>query len=178
MKYLSSKVSASRLFPMTWSIVGLSLLAGSVAVQNAPPLLVWNGSASAPLGLYRQASGDVRVDDWVLVKLPSKIEQIVVARTYLPPGIPLIKQVRATVGQTVCRRGPNILIDGIKAARAKQRDKQGRPLPIWSGCHTLGQGDYFLLQPHPDSFDGRYFGVVTRNQIVEKLMPVWTWNAS
>ena len=35
-------------------------------------------------------------------------------------------------------------------------------MPDWHGCHILTEQTVFLLQDHPQSFDGRYFGPVDR----------------
>ena len=46
-------------------------------------------------------------------------------------------------------------------------------MPVWSGCLVLGEDQFFLLQDHPRSFDGRYFGTVDTQLIVGKLTPLW-----
>lgn len=40
----------------------------------------------------------------------------------------------------------------------------------------LVEGEYFLLQPHPNSFDSRYFGPVLRCDILGVARPIWTWS--
>jgi type IV secretory pathway protease TraF len=40
----------------------------------------------------------------------------------------------------------------------------------------LIDGEFFLLQPHPLSFDSRYFGPVLRCDVVGVARPLWTWN--
>jgi type IV secretory pathway protease TraF len=32
------------------------------------------------------------------------------------------------------------------------------------------------LQPHPYSFDSRYFGLVLRCDVLGVARPLWTWN--
>jgi type IV secretory pathway protease TraF len=84
------------------------------------------------------------------------------------PG-PLLKQVEAIGGDEICRtREPigNISINGKVVAEVLDKDRQGRPLPAWEGCMRLVEGAYFLLQPHPNSFDSRYFGPVLRCDIL------------
>ena len=61
----------------------------------------------------------------------------------------------------------------VGAARA--RDRLGRPLPTWSGCRTLRSGELFVMNPAaPDSFDGRYFGVLRMADVIGRATPVWT----
>ena len=43
---------------------------------------------------------------------------------------------------------------------------------------TLFPGQFFLLQPHPYSFDSRYFGPVSECEIIGVAHPLWTWNPS
>ena len=54
---------------------------------------------------------------------------------------------------------------------ALEHDNLGRPMPVWQGCRTLGEGEYFLLQPHPYSIDSRYFGPVFECQIIGVATP-------
>src|SRR3546814_15964061 len=54
-------------------------------------------------------------------------------------------------------------------------DLLGRPLPRWSGCHTLGPSEVFLMNPTvPDSLDGRYFGPLPTTALVARAEPLWT----
>jgi conjugative transfer signal peptidase TraF len=163
------------------SSVSVCLIGLASIRQTEIPWLVWNGSASAPLGLYRR-TGDteqtIRAGDWLLVRAPSRMQQIIDARHYLPPKTPMIKQVRGLPGQSICRFGLEVFVDGKVVAHALAYDHLGLSMPRWQGCHVLDQGEYFLLQPHPRSFDGRYFGAVHRRLIIARLQPVWTWESA
>jgi conjugative transfer signal peptidase TraF len=98
---------------------------------------------------------------------------VAAARGYLPADVPLVKQIAALSGDTVCAAGLQISINGSPAAVVRAADARGRPLPTWSGCRRLGPRDVFLLMAHvPDSFDGRYFGVVTTAAIIGRLAPL------
>jgi len=107
------------------------------------------------------------------------IELMIVAREILPPAVPLLKQVAATGGDEVCRSEQptgTLSINGKVVAETYSTDQEGRPLPSWQGCMRLIDGEFFLLQPHPLSFDSRYFGPVLRCDIVGVARPLWTWN--
>jgi type IV secretory pathway protease TraF len=87
----------------------------------------------------------------------------------------MVKQVAALQGDTVCRFGMAIVLNGVQAAQALPKDHAGRNLPRWSGCKRLGGAEYFLLMTAaPRSFDSRYFGPVAASNIIEALEPVWT----
>jgi len=88
--------------------------------------------------------------------------------------VPLLKHVAAKAGQRVCRIGAVVSVDARPVATARARDGQGRPLPVWQGCHTLQPGELLLLNPaHPDSLDGRYFGPLPASAVIGRATPVW-----
>lgn len=140
------------------------------------PRLVWNPSRSAPIGLYRVATqAPPKRADLVVVEPPQPLAAYLERRGYLPKGVPLLKHIGAGPGQQVCRTGPDVTIDGRRAARALSRDHLGRPLPAWSGCVVLAKGQVFLLNPGVlDSLDGRYFGPIDIRQILGVAHPIWT----
>jgi conjugative transfer signal peptidase TraF len=144
------------------------------AVRPSGPLLLWNASASVPIGLYLRTARPPRVGALVLLRLPQPVRSLAAARGYLPDGVLLIKPVAAGVGDLVCRHGPRVAINGRAVARAWGADRKGRRLPHWSGCRRLTAGQVFPLSSEPDSFDGRYFGSLSRRTLRGTALPVWT----
>lgn len=139
------------------------------------PRLMWNASASVPVGLYAvYPARGVRHGDLVLVAPPPPLAQLLARRRYLPLGVPLVKPVAALAGDRVCRSGMQVTINGRLAARALARDRTGRPLAAWRGCRKLGQGELFLLAPAPDSFDSRYFGALPLAAVRGEAVALWT----
>ena len=57
----------------------------------------------------------------------------------------MLKRVLALPGQTVCRTGSTIAVDGIAMGEARERDSRGRPLPAWEGCDVVEDGKLFLM---------------------------------
>lgn len=139
------------------------------------PLLVWNASASSPLGLYLVAApGDVEAGDMVIAWAPPDARRLGAERYYLPSNVPLVKRVAAVAGDRVCAVGEAIFINGHLETRRRAADGAGRPMPWWTGCEDLRGGDLFLLTPSvPDSFDGRYFGITRAPQVVGKARLLW-----
>ena len=146
----------------------------AVAVLHPWPRLVWNASASAPIGLYRiQPDHDPPTGALVAVTPPAKLARWLAARGYLPAGVPLLKHVAAKSGQRICRTGDVVSVDARRVAVARARDGQGRPLPVWQGCRTLRSGELLLLNPaHPDSLDGRYFGPLPASAVIGRAVPL------
>ncbi|WP_454882615.1 S26 family signal peptidase [Sphingomonas oryzagri] len=153
---------------------GCAALLFTMAKKPAPRLL-WNASASAPVGLYAVSSdGAVDVGDMVIAWPPESVSAMAATRHYLPRGVPLVKRIVAGPGDRICASGPAILIDGRVVASRLATDHHGRPLPWWSGCRTLRDHQYLLLMADvPDSFDGRYFGVTNGSDIIGRARLLW-----
>lgn len=167
---------------MTYRIGRLLLMSGAVAVvvstmwPKPVPRLVWNASASVPVGLYGVRPDEtVTVADLVVAMPPEPLASVLADHGYLPRGIPLIKHVLARSGQTVCRDGLLITIDGIGMGLAYERDSHSRPLPSWEGCHVIMSDEVFLMnRDEPASLDGRYFGAMPVRSILGRAVPIWT----
>jgi conjugative transfer signal peptidase TraF len=163
-----------RAAPVAVMLAGLGL----IAVPTVPgwqPRIIWNASASVPLGFYLAAPADgIALGDLVLIRPPHALAAFLVERGYVARGVPLLKHVAALPQQVVCAEGHAITVDGDTVAHRRMTDRLGRPLPTWHGCHRLESGEVFLLNPaEPDSLDGRYFGPLARTSIVARLRPVW-----
>ncbi|MBM1315775.1 S26 family signal peptidase [Sulfitobacter mediterraneus] len=159
---------------------GLSLGLLAVAQIDRAPRLVWNASASVPVGLYVvRASNPPPLGDLVAVRLPDDLSSWVVERGYVGADTLLLKRVAAVSGMTVCRDGVDIAIDGTVVAQAASADRHGRPLPRWTGCITLGSDEVFLLVAGvADSLDGRYFGPFSADTILGRAIPLWTYGGA
>ncbi|UAK25303.1 S26 family signal peptidase [Sphingomonas nostoxanthinifaciens] len=155
----------------------LSLLLAP-AIHRPQLRLIWNASASVPLGLYRVEPGaSPRVGDLVAVRPSPQLGRFMAARRYVEANALLIKPVAAASGATICRTGDRVTIDARTVATALARDRFSRTLPIWSGCGRLRADQLFLIAPaHADSFDSRYFGPVAERRVVGRAIPVWTWS--
>ncbi len=154
-------------------------LFGAVAMLAPQPRLLWNASASVPVGLYAIDVGAAPArGDLVAIAPPAPLAEWLAGRGYLPRGVPLLKRVAAIEGALVCRSGTFITIDGAPAARARPADRVGRALPLWLGCRRLERSKLFLLGASPDSLDGRYFGPLPASAVIGTAHPILTRDAS
>jgi len=153
-----------------------TLFVALTSIFRPAPILLWNASASEPIGLYAVRHAlPLYVRELVVVSPPEPLAQFLAARRYLPLGASLVKHIRALPGQTVCRDGRVIVVDGITTGEALEHDRFGRALPRWQGCHALAPGEIFVMNTvPPDSLDGRYFGPVPLTTIVGRADPIWT----
>ena len=143
----------------------------------SPPLkLVWNVSASAPVGLYIIAEPvGLEVADLVAVRLPERWQTFAVERGYIGNSVPLLKRIVGLPSQMVCRINGFITVDEVTMGHAREADHVGRLLPTWHGCQTIGQDELFLMNWQvDDSLDGRYFGPLTASSIIGLARPLWT----
>lgn len=143
---------------------------------GSTPQYIWNASSSVPIGLYRvQPATELTVTELVAVQPPDLLAVFLDFNGYLPIGVPMLKRVLALSGQTVCRNGLTIAVDGIDVGEARERDGRGRPLPAWHGCRVIANGDVFVMNwQSADSLDSRYFGPLPASAVVGKAVPVWT----
>jgi conjugative transfer signal peptidase TraF len=152
-----------------------ALAVGASMLPQPSPQLIWNASASVPVGLYAvRPIGNLYSGELVLVRPPGNIASFLQERGYLAMGVPILKHVLAIPGQSVCRTGRTITVDETALGNALDRDSRGRSLPVWQGCRIVGAGEVFLMnRQSASSFDGRYFGLLPASTIVGRLTPLW-----
>lgn len=145
------------------ALCGLALLA--VGVVNARDIVLYNPSPSVPAGFYLRGSAEIARGAFVTVRAIDAAPAEAAARAFTDAGDRFIKRVAAIAGDEVCAGGAEVSINGVVAARRHERDGAGRALPTWSGCRVLAGDEILLLGDTPDSFDGRYWGPISRRRI-------------
>lgn len=164
-----------RSVPLAAGAISIGALGLAIAHEFSPRL-VWNASASAPIGFYRiKAGAHPKMGEFVLVEPEPALEKFITERGYLPPKIPLIKRVAALSGDEVCRHDQAIFVAKIHVADALVFDSAGRKMPVWSGCVTLTSDEIFLLNAPESSLDGRYFGATKMSSVIGVAIPVLVW---
>jgi conjugative transfer signal peptidase TraF len=163
----------------TLAICALALAANAAiaaaSLLHPKPLLMWNASGSSPIGLYLITSSNLlRIGDFVAAWPPPPARRLASERNYLPASVPLVKRVAALAGDRICAARSTISINGGAAVVRHVRDPLGRALPWWSGCRRLKDDELFLLSPRmPSAFDGRYFGLTRRAELIGRAKLLW-----
>lgn len=158
------------------AVIGACITFLGLTIAFPPaPRLVWNASASAPIGLYAVTPGaTVEPGDMVIARVPDPWRMMAAERRYIPANVPLVKRVAAAAGDEVCALGRGIFVNGTWVVERRVADAKGRPMPWWSGCVRLrGRQLLVLMSDSHDSFDGRYFGVTDGGLIVGKARLLW-----
>lgn len=136
------------------------------ASRPGAPLLLYNRTASLPIGFYLYTGrSSIRRGDIVALVLPPA------ARPYAQlrgdsTDLLLIKHVLAVRGDFVCTLHGELRINGIRVGPIASVDSTGRPLPRWSAARLLRDEELLVGSSQPRSFDGRYFGPIHANQVL------------
>ncbi|MBL4918633.1 S26 family signal peptidase [Szabonella alba] len=154
------------------SVLGIAI----AGIAPTAPRLIWNASASVPIGFYTVALAErIDLSDLVAVLPPEPLASFMVERGYVARDVPLLKRVLGLPGQRLCRDGRAITVDGVPLGEARDRDRTGRDLPVWQGCRIIAGGEVFLMNPDVgDSLDGRYFGPFPVSAVIGRATPLYT----
>jgi conjugative transfer signal peptidase TraF len=160
----SAQPSEMKPFVLLLTILVAALLVATILwPQDAR--LIWNRTASAPIGLYWLSDVPLHKGQWVVVSARSAEAQWAEARGFVGADWPLIKQIAGLEGDQICRDGDAVAINGARVGWALRVDNLGRAMPAWHGCFVLQRDEIFLMNPHPASLDGRQFGAMRANEI-------------
>ena len=149
------------------------ILIGYTFLFPGMSLLIWNKTESAPKGLYLRQSKAVSAGDWAILKGSSATAKWIAAHGYIGEGWPIIKHVVASEGDEICRDNLTVTVNGIAIAEALETDFYVTALPSWSGCVRLDVTQVFLINDHPHSLDGRYFGVESVTDLSGSARLIW-----
>ena len=150
-----------------YAILSVIFIAALGAITLFPPsdYLIWNPTESAPKGLYWRSDGPLISGTWAVVSGKAPAAKWIAENGFLAADWPIIKRVAGVQGDEVCRRGVDVFINETHVATALEEDSQGHQLPVWSGCFIVGNDQLFLLNNHPRSLDGRYFGATNKEDV-------------
>jgi conjugative transfer signal peptidase TraF len=170
----AAKLQRKRVLRRSAFVACISTIVLVQAIVPPVPRLVWNASASAPIGLYLVSPAALpSTGDLVVARLPVMARSLAAERHYLPENVPLVKRVAAVGGDDVCALGHAITINGRAVAERRSSDGLGRRMPFWRGCVRLRGRQLFLLTDDLASFDGRYFGVTEGGDVIGKARLIW-----
>lgn len=159
-------------------IIVLALCASAIALLAAGELhrgdvVLFNATPSVPTGFYVRSDAPVRQGAFVTVRAADVSIAYASLRHFTDAGDRFIKRIAANDGDSVCVHGETVRINDRTVAHRARHDSEGRALPRWSGCRQLSADEVFLMGDTEDSFDSRYFGPVSVDDIDGVWRPIF-----
>ena len=161
---------------LLWSLVLLSLfIATSLLLANRQ--LVINTSPSVAPGIYISVDEKPAVGRIVDFRIPARAWPYIRQRTgHMGRNWYILKPIAAGPGDRVNTMGHWLYINGRKIAPIYTHDEKGRLLPHWRADCVLGSHEHFVYSSRIwNSFDSRYYGPISQNQITAVRQPLLAW---
>lgn len=93
---------------------------------------------------------------------------------YYREGILFAKQVRGLPGDDLEIRDDRTLwLNGVLLDTVRAADSKGEPVVPFYYRGKIPNGSYFLYAAAPKSYDSRYFGLIGKERIVGKVIPLF-----
>ncbi len=154
---------------ITAGIITAAVIGTTTQIVFPPkPVIFYNPSPSAKVGFYKLTKEQYpRLGVQVAAYAPEWARKMADERGYLPYDYPLIKSVIAVHGDEICYHKMGVSVPDGSVITKQVRDRQGREMPVQSGCVVLKADEYFLISPDVQAgFDSRYFGPVRIENIL------------
>jgi len=84
-----------------------------------------------------------------------------------------IKEVVCFPGDILEVRGRDYYCNGVYLGRAKERSRKGVSVDNFKWNGPVPEGMYFVKGVHPDSYDSRYYGFVSKERIIGVGRPLF-----
>jgi conjugative transfer signal peptidase TraF len=168
---------ALRLYALGAAVIVAAFSAGKTIEASGHQLVV-NDSPSMPRGLYWIRLGAVPTQrgEAVLFRPPVPFAALIVTRSWLPDGMPLLKSVGGLQGNLYCAIDHRFVVSGEDIGPIFARDGQGNPLPRIGGCRSVGHDEFLPVSNTIErSFDGRYMGAIPFANVIGTGFPLLTF---
>ncbi len=144
--------------------------------------LVFNYTRSLSPGFYLKVRGEAFERGKIVIFCPDPLPNILEGQKkgYFGKGscscggLPLIKVIEGVPGDHVSVTEEGVAINGrrLSGSRRAVSMETAYALPHEE---ILGAHEYFVMTPHPNSFDSRYFGKVSDRLFQSTLQPIFVW---
>ena len=145
--------------------------------------LTINLTPSIKEGLYIKFDGQIHRGDFVALCLSEPYQSTGLSKAYIRSGqrcqgsIPLLKQVIAIPGDHVQLTMAFITVNGVRYVYPTElKDHLGRVLDHYPRGDYVNVSGYWLIGNYsPHSWDSRYWGPISRSNILYKIQPLLTF---
>jgi conjugative transfer signal peptidase TraF len=134
--------------------------------------IFYNYTESLPRGFYIRVPGEepIKKGDLIAFVPPQTAKKIIDERKYLKPDYYLLKRVIGVPGDSIDTSKDHLIINHRPTGEFLSHDKEGRPISKYSFSGCLKKGEYYTGIPEKkNSFDSRYFGPVSKKNIIGKI---------
>ena len=151
-----------------------------LSLPRMPPelaLFIYNETASLPQGIYmRIPYWYLHEGDYVVYQPNEETRTITMDRGWLAKDGLLLKKVGAKEGgyYGVSPHDMRFSVQGKYFGQAFSEDREGKPVPVQYGGHRVPEGEFLPVGTSTRSFDGRYTGTVSVDNIKAKVVPLLT----
>lgn len=153
-------------------VLALGFAAVLIGSPRSTPWLLYNRSASVPIGFYVRSNEPLELGALVSVAAATVAPDYARTRAYDDPSDRFIKRIAAVAGDHVCATSDQVVLRGEMVLRRAAYDSTGAVLPAWSECRVLREGEIFLTGDSQDSFDGRYWGPISIDAVEQVWRPL------
>lgn len=92
---------------------------------------------------------------------------------YYPAGTVFVKAVKGLPGDRLeIREDRTVWLNGTRLDSVRATDSQGRTVEPFQFEGVIPEDTYFLYSAAPNSYDSRYYGLVTKSQIIGRVVPI------
>ena len=160
------------LVALSLGIAGLFTLS---ALASSPPF-IYPSTPSVPVGVYGRIFEEPSVGHMASFPMPAAARRYQESLGHkVSKSFRVMKPIVAGPGDHVC----NSVADGLRVndvwlGNTSAHDTMGHALPHWSRCKRLGADEFFMMSDFvPNSFDSRYFGPVSKKDILGVYKPLF-----
>jgi conjugal transfer pilin signal peptidase TrbI len=163
------KTSSRKIDP--WAIRIWALVLTAIGIES---LLVLFGIS---IGINPTASQPYRI--FIILKGPPPGRDGLVVFSfpgtrYYREGVLFVKEVKGLPGDRLEIRGDRtVRLNGEFIDTVRATDSQGRGVDPFLYDGVIPTGSYFLYSPARNSYDSRYYGLIKRERIVGKAIPLY-----
>ena len=166
------------------SIVGIAVLViGGISYLTGVRI---NTTKSIPVGIYQTSNRAIGKNSYVMFCPPQNdLFDVARKRDYIGAGFSpggygyMMKKILAAKNDIVTINENGVYINGalLPGSKPLKSDSADRAMPNYQiDNHLLSDNELLLMSDISNtSFDGRYFGFITRSQIKAVIHPVYTW---
>lgn len=147
----------------TWVKISILLLCGTI-FYDLSTHLVWNITDSVNHRLGYLADGTPRKGDYVRFEFN---HPLILGNS----KVILTKRIVCESGDIVRTEGVNVFCNERMVAKGLERTASGEPLTVYQFAGEIPTGKVLLLGDSDDSFDGRYWGLIDRNNLT-RVVPI------